>query len=499
MQIATGAWRAWRRALRWALPMIVAALPVAAQSVTAYHGGVERSGNFVMPGLGRDEARALRLVAGFAPRFAGKLYAQPLFWHPPGAVSGMLLAASESNTVAAIDAASGSTLWTRTLGPPAPRSALPCGNIDPLGITGTPVIDAARGAVYLDAVIDDASGIHHRLFALSLKDGALLAGWPIDVAAGLRAQGQAFADAVQNQRGALAILDNTLYVPFGGHFGDCGDYRGWVVGVPLDDPHRLFAWRTRGRGGGIWAPGGIAGDRERLYVATGNTVGAQHWSDGEAVFRLAPDLHHSERPEDFFAAPDWRALDTRDADLGGANPLPLDLPTGGGTQPLLLALGKDERGYLLDRRRLGGIGGSLLAERVATFPIRTAPAAYPGGDGVFVAFQGAGSGCPAGQRGLTALKIRAGTPPSMAPAWCAALAGAGSAMVTTTDGSVNPVVWILGAEGDNRLHGFRGDTGEPLLSGPPLAGLRHFATPIAADGRLYVGADGRLYAFAVAR
>ena len=56
---------------------------------------------------------------------------------------------------------------------------------------------------------------------------------------------------------------------------------------------------------------------------------------------------------------------------------------------------------------------------------------------------------------------------------------------------------MLGAEGDNRLHAFRGDTGESLFAGPPLAGLRHFQTLIAADNRLFVGADSRLYAFAL--
>jgi hypothetical protein len=177
--------------------------------------------------------------------------------------------------------------------------------------------------------------------------------------------------------------------------------------------------------------------------------------------------------------------------------LPLDLPSGGGAQPVVLALGKDERAYLLDRRNLGGIGGSLVAERVATYPIRTAPAAFPVDDGVFVAFQGRGAHCPSGQRGdLTTLKITGGKAPAVITAWCAGLDGAGAPIVTTTDRSANPIVWVLGAEGDNRLHGFRGDTGEALFTSAPLAGLRHFQTLIAADNRLYVGADGRLYAFA---
>ena len=58
---------------------------------------------------------------------------------------------------------------------------------------------------------------------------------------------------------------------------------------------------------------------------------------------------------------------------------------------------------------------------------------------------------------------------------------------------------MVGAEGDGRLHGFRGDNGEPLFdggAGPVMAGLHHFQTLIAAKDRLYVGADQRVYAFA---
>ena len=361
--------------------------------------------------------------------------------------------------------------------------------------------DEASGTLYLVAVIAEGAAVHHRAYALTLDDGAIRPGWPVDVGEALRAIGQSFDAPVQNQRGALAILNQTVFVPFGGHFGDCGDFHGWVIGLPFRDPQRVLNWRTRARGGGIWAPGGISSDGKSLYVATGNTEGARDWADGEAVFRLGPELRRSELRSDYFAAPDWRALDARDADLGGANPLPLDLPkAGGGTAPLLLALGKDERAYLLDRGNLGGIGGSLLTERVATYPIRTAPAAYPAADGVFVAFEGNGANCPQGRRGgLTTLRVRAGPPPTVETAWCGALDGAGAPIVTTTDGRNDPVVWVLGAEGDSRLHGFRGDTGEPVFTSPPLAGLRHFQTLIAADNRLFVGADDRLYAFSLAR
>ena len=97
--------------------------------------------------------------------------------------------------------------------------------------------------------------------------------------------------------------------------------------------------------------------------------------------------------------------------------------------------------------------------------------------------------------GATVLQVKAGSPPAMTTVWCGAVRGRGSAMVTTTDGHSNPVVWMLGAEGDNRLHGYKGDTGEELFTSEPLSGLRRFQTLIATQGRLYVGADGRVYAF----
>ena len=509
MRLHLDAGRRWRSIARRLAPWLGAALSLlaiagscGAQSVLGYHGSPDRSGNFVVPALNWQRARGIRLDPGFQPRFSGHLYAQPLYWQPAASASAMLIVATESDTVEAIDAHSGNIVWTRTLGRPVALSALACGNIDPLGITGTPVIDPATQAVYLDAMVADPSGPRHRIFALSLRDGATLPGWPVDVAAALAAHGQHFNAPDQNQRGALAILDGRVYVPYGGHFGDCGDYRGWVVGVGLRNPADIVSWSTRAPGGGIWAPGGIASDGRSLFVATGNTMDARRWSDGEAVFRLAPDLAHSSRPQDYFAPSDWRALDQRDADLGGTNPLPLNLPAATpGARALVLALGKDARAYLLDRGNLGGIGGSLLAETVATGPIRTAASAYPAADGVFVAFEGHGAHCPAPRHdnALTVLKIGGGSPPALATAWCGALSGRGSPIVTTTDGRANPIVWILGAEGDNRLHGYRGDTGEPLFDGggpgDKLAGLHHFQDLLPAGGRLYIGADDRLYAF----
>jgi hypothetical protein len=430
-------------------------------NVLAYHGGANRSGNFTVPGLTWGRARSLHLDEAFQARIVGHVYAQPLFWRTSGSTSGRLLAATEDNNVYALDETTEHQIWTRPLGKPVPRSALRCGNIDPLGVTGTPVIDEAVQSVYLDAAIADPSGPRHRIFALSLNDGSPMPGWPIDVADVLRGAPQPFNSRDQNERGALTIVDGMLYVPFGGHFGDCGDYHGWVVGVSLPNAAKVISWSTRARGGGIWAPGGISVVSHSLFVATGNTFGASSWSDGEAVFRLAPDLHRASDKRDYFAPPDWHALDQRDLDLGGTASLPLTI----GNQPLILTLGKDGRAYLLDQNNLGGIGGSVAVQTISERPLRTAPAVYSMAGSTYVALQGPGVSCPApaSDHQLTVLKISAGDRPTITQAWCGKVSRAGSPIVTTSDGSCDPIVWMVGAEGDNRLHGFKGDTGEPLL------------------------------------
>jgi hypothetical protein len=107
-------------------------------NVLAYHGGADRSGNFTVPGLTWERARSMHLDEAFRAQIVGHVYAQPLFWRTPGSTSGRLLVATEDNNVYALDAITGGQIWTRSLGKPVPRSALRCGNIDPLGVTGTP-------------------------------------------------------------------------------------------------------------------------------------------------------------------------------------------------------------------------------------------------------------------------------------------------------------------------------------------------------------------------
>ncbi len=344
--------------LSWVMPSWPINPAIAQQaSVTTYHGDLARQGNFIVPGLTWDKARLGHRDRAFNAPFDGHVYAQPLFWQSAGSETGILIIATEDDTVLGIDASTGKMVWRKSLGTPVSRNDLPCGNIDPLGITGTPTVDQRTQIIYLDAAVHSPSGPRHKVFALSLRDGSTIGGWPVDVADALRAFGQSFDPATQGERGALTILGDRVYVPFGGNYGDCGTYHGWVVGISINSPTDVKAWRTRAVAGGIWAPGGISTDGKSLYVATGNTIDAGQWGDGEAIVRLTPDFVHSLREEDYFAPSDWRELDDRDADLGGTGPLLFDIESGNTVEARIIALGKDGRAYVLGRNHLGGIGG----------------------------------------------------------------------------------------------------------------------------------------------
>lgn len=437
-------------------------------AVLQHHNDGSRSGLY-------DDAAFTRTVSlkrqlSFDATVSGNVYAQALY------VNGGLIVATESNQVSFLRGDTGAAVWRRSLPAPVPLSKLPCGNIDPLGITGTPIIDG--GALYLDAMTWDGTAPRHLVYALSLSDGSTLPGWPVDVDARL----PGFVSAVQNERGALALIHGTLFVPYGGHAGDCGTYRGSVVAIPLATPQSPVLWQTRAVRGGIWAPPGLATDGDFVFAATGNTSGTSVWSDGEAVLKLSPALQVA----DSFAPLNWKQLDDADADIGGSGALLVHVP--GATPPdLAAAIGKDGKIYLLDRGHLGGIGGALSQAQVTTGSIG-APATYTTALGTYVVFHGPGQGCATGD--LTAVRISAASPPVASVAWCAQENGSGSPIATTSG-----VVFVVGAEGDDKVHAFDGDTGAALFTSEAFGAVRRYTAPIIANGTLYVAGDGRVYAF----
>ncbi len=475
------------------------AVPARADVVT-YHNSLQRLGTYKIGRLTLAAAAGVHRDPGFQASFSGNVYAQPLYWLPPGAKSGLVIVATESNGVYALNEASGAVVWQTQLAPSVPLAQLPCGNIDPMGITGTPAIDPAAAALYFDALTATDNGPRHLLYALSLADGSVLAGWPIDMQAALTAKGASFDSPHQGERGALLLFNGKLYATYGGNAGDCQPYHGTVAQVAPDSQTVEAYWQTRGARGGIWAQGGIAGDGEDLFVTTGNTSGTTDWADGEAIIRLKPGLAPSTSTRDFFTPSNWQALDGADKDLGGTEALPLNINiSGGGSARRVIAFGKDGNAYLVDRHNLGGIGGALAVAPVSTGAIRTAPAVYHTDGAVMIAFASLGS-TQCRHTNITMINVAASGTSPITLAWCAEMPGKGAPIITTTDGIANPIVWAVGAEGDNLLHGFNALTGQSVFTdtAPAMGGLHRFATILATPRRFYVAADNTIYAYAFA-
>ena len=375
-----------------------------------------------------------------------------------------------------------------------------------MGIIGTPIVDLASRALFLDAMITPDGGTtkKHLIISLNVDTGDINPGWPVDVEATASYNGINFTPDVQQQRPALGIVGNILYVGYGS-MEDCSIYQGWLVGVAIDNPASVTAWAAGGGGswgGAIWGVGGVASDGTNPFVTTGNTANTGgNWSGGEAVIRFQPGPIFTGSPADYWVPLNWFDLDNRDLDLGGSGPLLVEVP-GATPSSLVVALGKDGNAYLLDRGNLGGIAAPVASLHLSKNAIIQAAASYRTNQGTYVAFRA----FPGNHFG--AFRITATTPPTIIDEWGVFRPeGCGSPFVTSTDGTNNMIVWVVGTDdhgivGDQRLHGYDGETGAVVYAGGGtnelMAGNHSYSTTgIAARGHIYVAGDNKVYAFRV--
>jgi polyvinyl alcohol dehydrogenase (cytochrome) len=293
---------------------------------TTYHHNLARTGT--VGGL----PRAGRLKVDWSRHLDGAVYGQPLV------IGNLVIAATEDDSVYGLNRVTGRISWMRHLGRPLPLSDQPCGDIDPLGITSTPVL--YRGLVY---VVTQDGRTRHVLFGLDPANGRVRYERAVP-----SPDGRPYYD---QQRASLTAEDGRVYVTFGGHAGDCGPYDGSVVGMPAAGQrerivHYLVPTSNQA---GIWAPGGPAIDHDgTLFVGVGNGATHGRFDDSDSVTALTPGLHRI----GVFAPVTWLADNRADLDLGSMTPA---LTRAG----QILMDGKRGTAYLLNPRHLGGVGGQL--------------------------------------------------------------------------------------------------------------------------------------------
>jgi outer membrane protein assembly factor BamB len=412
---------------------------------TTYHGDAARSGVAVGGPSLRDVQRSWT-----SPQLDGDVYAEPL------AIGSHVIAATENNSVYALDAASGAIVWHANLGTPVDASSLPCGNIQPTsGITATPVADPATGVLYVAAFLSD--GPTHELFALREASGEVFWHRPVDP--------DGMDPETQQLRSALTLANDRVYVAYGGLFGDCGSYHGWVAALPADGDGPLIDHQVpTANAGGIWAPSGAAVDADgNLYVATGNSFG-DTYDFGDSVLKLSATLERV----DSFAPSNWAELDAADADLGSVGPavLPGDR---------LFQIGKEGVGYLLSSTDLGGIGGELFATQLCGSSFGGTAHTE---DLIFVPCTD----------GLVALRVAADGG-RFDEAWRADGLDAGPPIVA------GGLVWTVD-ESSGSVIGFEPETGREVVR-LRVDTVSHFPSPSSAPGCLFVPTLRTVTAFCV--
>ncbi len=365
-------------------------------NVTMYHNDIGRTGqNLNETQLNLTNVNASSFGKLFSQKVDGQVYAQPLYLSNitvNGAQHNVLFVATEHDSIYAFDADSNggvdaSPLWMASMltsahgaaAGAAPISAnTVSSDISPeVGITGTPVIDASTGTLYVVSKALENSVAVQRLHALDVKTGAEKFGGPVVITASVSGTGNGsvngtltFDSLWQNQRPALLLLNGIVYIGFASH-GDNGPWHGWILGYKASSLQQVGAYcaSPNGTGSGFWMSGaGLAADVPagkpfgRMFVASGNgDYNATKPYSNSMDFgnsHIALDLTNGQPTvTDEFTTNQQASLNSEDGDVGSGGLVVI--PDQPGANPHLAAqVGKGGSLYLLNRENLGGYNTS---------------------------------------------------------------------------------------------------------------------------------------------
>ena len=389
--------------------------------------------------------------------FDGALYGEPLVF------GGRVFVATENDTVYALSAANGTVEWSVHLASPVPSQSLPCGDISPtVGITGTPVIDAARGELFVvaDELVNGTAA--HQLVGLSTATGKTELNQNVDPSGS--------TPTALLQRTGLTLDAGRVVFGYGGNYGDCSTYHGWVLSVPeaggADAAFAVDAASGESQGA-VWMGGAApvvdAGGNVWVAVGNGSVYSSSHaYDDSDSVLELSPSL----TLEQYFAPSSWPSDNAHDLDISSAPALLAD--------GQVVAAGKARIVYLLNGSSLGGIGGQQAQLRAAC-----------GDDidgGVAVVDSTVYLPCLSGP---IAVQV-SDSPAGLHLLWSASVGG-GPPVVAAG------LVWTIGSDGV--LYGLNPSSGavqEHAAIGVPA---NHFPTPSFGAGLLIAPSADRVVAF----
>ncbi len=443
------------RAARFVPALVVAAVvvlaaPAFAANVWPNYGGTNRTSN-------DTSAPSLSPVhSAWTKNLDQKVYAQPLVF------DGRVYSATENDTVYALDAHDGSILWSRHVGTPMTNvaSQAGCGDVDPLGILSTPVIDTATRTIYVVATIEDSPNhVHHQLVGLDALTGA--------PKVSANADPPDVPPLSQNptqlqQRTGLGLANGRVYIGFGGYAGDCGDYHGWMVSLSEAGTGKVSFDVTPDEHNGlgaIWAPGGPGIDGSgNVYIATGNPD-PSGFDLGESVLKF-------NNTSSMNLTGSFKTFPGDDRDLSSVSPAILP-------NNLLFQIGKQQTGYLVNTNNMTEATHLSMCTGVAD-----GATAWDGSSHLYVPCQ----------EGIQQVNINTGAK-TMTLGWKSPAVGHAGAP-TIADGKIWSVDFNSGT-----LYALNPANGHTLFT-VSLGSVPHFTSVTSALGLLLVGTNSGVTALA---
>jgi len=451
----------------------------------------------------------------FTQRLDGIAVGQPLYasnvMMADGLVHNVLFVATQHNTVYAFDADNNlgnnaAPIWAVSLddgGTPDPIADYGCKGtgFTEIGITSTPVIDAAKTTIYVVAkTVTGAGDRQFALHALDLTTGNEMLGGPVSITGNYGPDN--FEIMYQIQRPALLLENGSIYIGFGGNGCDLYAYNGWlfVYDTQTLQQQAVFEVAPNGKKASIWQGGsGPAADQfGNIYVATANGTydGPAENDYGDSVLKLGWNGNNF-GITDYFTPYNQLDLQDQNLDLGSSGPL--ILPDQPGLYPHeLVAGGKEGTLYLVNRDALGqynsGFDNVIQSfPELAPFEITGVPS-YWNGSLYFAADHDYIQQFPLVNGILTAQPVSQTT---------VIFGGKGVASTSiTSNGTENGILWAL-AHSTNILYAFDAtslgnmfyNSKQALQERDKLGAMARFATPTISNGKVYVSGKSELTVF----
>jgi hypothetical protein len=292
---------------------------------------------------------------------SGAVYAQPLV------VGSTVIVATETDQVYGLDAGTGKYLWHTSLGSPfviANNSTLKtCTDLTPnIGVTGTPAYDSVTGHIFMFANIMTSGAPQYYMVEMNPTTGGvvsktLITGHPTNDSH------VSFSAKYNMERPGVLVMGGAVFGAFASHC-DHKPYDGYVARVDIST-HAKTLWSDESGvtydQAGIWQGGGglMSDGSGRIFVTSGNGVSPVKRAGtspggqlAESVIRLGVNSNGTLAAKDFFSPANAPSLDAADKDLGSGAPVGVPFSVGG--LSTLVQIGKDGRGWLLNRSSLGG-------------------------------------------------------------------------------------------------------------------------------------------------